>query len=233
MSTLTLVRHGQALPFQADADRLSELGREQTRQLAQYWLRRGFAMDEMVTGSLRRLRETAKILREALAPAAFRVDARFNEYDSARIQRELAPQLAAADPEFAATLQSWNEHRGAADQNRYFQKMFEALLEAWHTGAKPLPGVESWADFHRRVQDGLREIQRAPGRSRRVVVITSGCPIGVAVQEAVGAPTAAAIDIHWRMRNCSLTEFLYSETRISLDLFNATPHLEPLLVSYR
>jgi hypothetical protein len=36
------------------------------------------------------------------------------------------------------------------------------------------------------------------------------------------------------VRNCSLTEFMFSHDRMSLDSFNAIPHLEdPALRTYR
>jgi broad specificity phosphatase PhoE len=47
----------------------------------------------------------------------------------------------------------------------------------------------------------------------------------VAVQIVLQAPEPMAIEINWRVKNCSLTEFVYTRGRISLDTFNATPHL--------
>ena len=58
-----------------------------------------------------------------------------------------------------------------------------------------------------------------------IVVFTSGGPIGVAVQTVVGAKEPMAMELNWRIRNCSLTEFIFTRTRVSLDGFNATPHL--------
>jgi hypothetical protein len=46
------------------------------------------------------------------------------------------------------------------------------------------------------------------------------------VQTVLQAPEAMAIEVNWRIRNCSLTEFLFTHDRISLDAFNATPHLK-------
>ena len=240
MSTLTLVRHGQALPYLEDSDRLSDLGRRQAQALAEYWLRPAGtvgAFDELVCGSLRRQIETAEILRASMPRAALRQDPRFNEYDSAGIHRELAPRLAETNQDFAALWKGWQANRGAADQNRHFQSMFQALLQGWcedgliHPHVEP--HVESWPVFHARVQDGLKDILQGGGRSRRVVVVTSGGPIGVAVQTAVGAPPSSALNIHWRTRNCSLTGFLFTEGKLSLDYFNATPHLTPELESFR
>ena len=71
-----------------------------------------------------------------------------------------------------------------------------------------------------------------PG-SRRVAVFTSGGPIGVAVMTALGAPDRRALELNWRTRNASLTHFLFSGGKISLDGFNATPHLRPEMESFR
>jgi hypothetical protein len=35
-----------------------------------------------------------------------------------------------------------------------------------------------------------------------------------------------AMELNWRIRNCSLTELIFTRSRVSLDVFNATPHLE-------
>ncbi len=61
MSTLTVVRHGQARPFDPNPDQLSALGEEQARALAEYWKRTGVAFDEVWSGSLKRQRQTAEL----------------------------------------------------------------------------------------------------------------------------------------------------------------------------
>ena len=69
---------------------------------------------------------------------------------------------------------------------------------------------------------------------QRVAVFTSGGVIGVAVQSALGAPDDTAIELNWRVRNGSLTEFIFSRARFSLEWFNAFPHLdEPRLRTFR
>jgi broad specificity phosphatase PhoE len=61
---------------------------------------------------------------------------------------------------------------------------------------------------------------------RRVVVFTSGGPIGFAVQFALRAPDQAFLDVNWRVRNCSITEFVYTGNRFTLDTFNGLAHIE-------
>src|SRR5258708_27802234 len=94
MSTLTVVRHGQARPFDQDSDRLSEAGEQQARALAAYWQRQGIEFDEVWSGSLRRHLETAALA----APQPPQVSADWNEYDASGILHRFAPPF---DPEEA------------------------------------------------------------------------------------------------------------------------------------
>jgi broad specificity phosphatase PhoE len=67
-----------------------------------------------------------------------------------------------------------------------------------------------------------------------VAVFTSGGVIGVTVQNVLNAPEPLALEINWRVRNCSMTEFIFSRDRLSLDSFNTIPHLDdPALRTYR
>jgi broad specificity phosphatase PhoE len=111
--------------------------------------------------------------------------------------------------------------------------MFEPLLIYWQSGACE-KDMESWQAFRGRVQRAIRRLQENGGNGRRVVFFTSGGFIGSAVQIALAAPDRAALELHWRLRNGSLTEFAYTRERFSLDTFNAVPHLDdPALWSYR
>ena len=53
------------------------------------------------------------------------------------------------------------------------------------------------------------------------------------VQTALGAPARSFLDVNWRVRNCSISEFVFSRDRLSLDSFNTLPHLDPALHTYR
>jgi len=203
MSTLVLVRHGQAKPFEKNSDCLSETGEQQAIRLGEHWRERNIRFDEVYTGTMLRQTRTA-----ALAGFdKFEQRAEFNEYNADGILR--------AHPEFVP-----------AGDNRQLQRAFELAMPLWIAGTLAAPGLETWREFHDRVTKGLRSITGAERASRRVVVFTSGGPIGIAVQTALQAPEAMAIEVNWRIRNCSLTEFLFTRGRFSLDTFNATPHLQ-------
>ena len=190
------------------------------------------AFDEVYTGSLLRQRRTAEL---AGWPHA-EVLSELNEYDAERVVKHLAPQLADRDAGFRKLFDA-NTDEGP-DRNRRFQRMFEPLMLRWIAGDLSSPQVESWREFRARVERGLRRITGGDAgdrtRGRRIAAFTSGGPIGVAVQMALDAPDRSGLELNWRVRNCSLTEFVFSGDRLSLDSFNAIPHLDdPALWTFR
>lgn len=238
MSTLFLVRHGQASSYDHGGDHLSDLGRMQARKLGEYLVHGGAAFDCVVAGTMLRQQQTASIVGEAyreagLAFPSTEVDERWNEYDSQGVIGALVPALAAVDAGFARKVEEFQASIGTREQNRFFQRMFEVVMAKWVRDEVAAPGVEAFSTFHQRVRQAREAITKEPA-SRRVAVFTSGGPIGACVQEVMRAPAIVAMEINWRVRNTSLTELLYSRDRISLDVFNAVPHLpEPALLSFR
>ncbi len=69
MSTIYLVRHGQASFGTDNYDQLSATGREQVRQLGKYFAESGERIDRIYAGALRRQTETAEIIAESLGGA--------------------------------------------------------------------------------------------------------------------------------------------------------------------
>jgi len=80
MAELYLVRHAQAAFGTDDYDRLTELGHRQARWLGEYFAERGMGFDRVLTGTLRRHRETLQAIAETCpgTPAA-EVDAGLDE----------------------------------------------------------------------------------------------------------------------------------------------------------
>src|SRR5262249_17250742 len=129
MSTLLLVRHGQARAFDADSDRLSSLGEEQARKLGEHFVAVGTELDAVVTGTLVRQRRTAELVGEGFARAGRSwpeptVDEGWNEYDAGGVLGRLLPALAGADAAFAKLAAEFQEAAARPDRNRYFQRMF-------------------------------------------------------------------------------------------------------------
>jgi broad specificity phosphatase PhoE len=238
MSVLTLVRHAQA-SFHADNyDELSTLGQKQARRLGEFWASRRIDIDEVYCGPRVRQRHTAEIAGTAYAQAGRAwpepvVIAEFDEYDLGGLIKELAPELSRQDAAFADLLASYRRDVNGPDRARSFWKMFQPLTTHWATTPHSVAGVESFPAFRDRVESGLRRVMEGQRSGRRVALFTSGGVIGTAVRLALAAPDRMAPEVNWRVRNCSLTEFVFTKDRFTLDSFNALPHLEdPALCTY-
>lgn len=237
MGRLLLIRHGQAAAFSQDSDRLTELGERQARVIGESFAAQRLAVDVVIRGSLRRHAQTeagvaAAYERAGLAWPKAQVRPDWNEYDAGAIMSVLGDSLRSRDPDFAKLAAEFQAAFEGPERNRYFQRMFEALMSRWVAGDLTAEGVESFAIFHERVVRGLAQVLVEGGRC--VAVFTSGGPIGTCVQHVLKAPGATAVELNWRVRNGSITEFLFGKGRISLDSFNATAHFtDPSLVSFR
>jgi broad specificity phosphatase PhoE len=237
MGRLLLIRHGQAAAFTEDSDRLTELGTRQARVLGERFAAEKLQVDVVVRGSLKRHAQTeaevAAAYKAAGLPwpeAAVRPD--WNEYDAGAIMSVLGDALQKHDPKFAAQVAEFQAAFEGPERNRFFQRMFEVLMARWVQGDLLAEGVESFAVFHGRVIDGLRRVLEEGGGT--VAVFTSGGPIGTCVQHALRAPGEAAVELNWRVKNASITEFVFGRGRLSLDSFNSIAHfVDPKLVSFR
>jgi broad specificity phosphatase PhoE len=239
MSTLTLVRHGQASFFSENYDQLSPLGEQQARLLGEYWVRRGARFDEVYTGPRVRQIETAALAGEAFAKAGLawpepQFLPELDEHQVDRLIKLTMSQIAKDYPDIGRMHAAYLAAEAPRDRHRTFQLMFERVVMLWVAGKVEAPGVESWKAFQERVGGGLRRITDSDARGRSVAAFTSVGAITVSLQLSVDCGDRAAFDMGWRVRNCSITDFVFSRDRLTLDGFNAFPHLEdPALWTYR
>ena len=214
MSTLHLVRHGQASFGADDYDRLSDLGWRQSRRLGEYWRNKGQQFDHVIVGTLRRQNETWQGIAEGLgiSPSALPLmqTPSLNEYDSHAVISTVhpAPLPKADTPELY----------------RHHFRLLRDGLRRWMQGDAQPVGMPSYADFRAGIAEVLNQISAtSPGR---VLVVSSGGPISTAVGHILGAPSASTIELNLRMRNTAVTELAYTPKRHMLVTYNALPHLD-------
>lgn len=232
MSTIYLVRHGQASFGTDNYDQLSGTGHEQVRQLGRYFAELGERIDRIYSGDLRRQTETAEIISESFAEAAppLVIEPAFNEYDSDLILHTFAKSLT---PEQLAEA-GWP---GLRTDRRKFQFFLERAARAWVEAQIEAEAMTPWLGFHGRITSALENIMRTEGRSKTLIISTSGGVIGTLVAQVLGLSNHLGIELNWAVHNASITRLIYSTDKVSLSLFNGLPHLDRAelrqLITYR
>lgn len=230
MSRLLLVRHGQASFLTDDYDRLSPLGEQQSRLLADYLLRHGVEIDAAFAGPRMRQIDTGNLVGEAIQGAGrnwpgLRILEGLDECHSELLLDRVLPGLCARHDDIrrlAAVFESAEDH---AARRKAFQHMFDRVMRLYIHGEFSAEGLESWQEFTDRVNTSIsRMIDEAPGGST-VAAFTSGGPIAVAAQRALGTDPDTTLELMWQSRNASVTEFLFSKDRFTMVMYNAVPHL--------
>ncbi len=227
MSALYLIRHGQGGGRQ-DYDRLSDLGREQSRLLGRYLKDQGVVFQATYSGSLERQRQTAEeACRICSDPQSVAIDAGWDEFDLGAVYRALAPRLSAEDPQFRRAF----ERQTAAD--RHWTSSDMAVVQAWIEGRYEFDG-ETWSQFRRRILEALEALRRRHGRGQKIAVFTSATPMAVVAAAAVGAPDSSIMKLAGVTYNSAMTTVRLEPAETTLFQFNATPHLtEARLRSFR
>jgi broad specificity phosphatase PhoE len=223
MSSLFLVRHGQASFLEEDYDRLSPLGQAQGRQLGAFWASRGLAPDAVFVGPRSRHADTLEACAGAFAAAggrAFPPATMLPELDEiARLAAEAAAALAPPPGEPgdapAPRMARW----------RAVSRLLDATFRLWGEGLAGGEGVETFVSFRKRIARAVAQMREGEGKGRTVLAFTSGGVVGAAVGEALRCDDRAALDLGLMSHNASFTELVWSGPRISLATFNATPHL--------
>jgi len=221
VSSLLLLRHGQASFGADDYDRLSPLGHQQAAATGAWLAAQGAGFDAVWRGPKRRHADTAASALQALPAApAVQADAALDEF------AEGQQVIAAAEQHFHVTL-----HGDAAPPRRAQLEHYDALIAAWARGEAPLPGAPSAPAFCATVAGWLQRCAAQPGRGRRVLAVTSAGTIGAAVCAVLGLPAAELPRFTRVLRNASLTELAFSNGRLGLLSFNSVAHLPPALQS--
>lgn len=212
MPTLHLLRHGQASFGAADYDQLSDLGARQCRRLGDYFRSRGRRFDAVLTGTLKRQLQSYAAIAEGLqgdAPEAARWPG-LNEYDSHAIISAIHPgELAKPD-----TREAYRHH---------FRLLREGLSR-WMAGEIAPQGLPSYADFVAGVVAALDHVRST--HDGDVLIVSSGGPISTAVGQVLGTSPETTVELNFRIRNSSVTEFAFTPSRHMLVTYNTLPHLD-------
>ena len=207
LGELYFIRHGQASYGTDDYDRLSDLGWQQARWLGQHFSACGLDFDAVVTGAMRRHRETAAAIMEASGHHVPDETPGLNEMDY---------DLLYEDAERAGLFPALPDHTQNA-----FRVTMPILMQAWEDGTFATTH-EPYAVFRDRV---LAAVKAASGAGKRVLVVSSGGPKSVVLRHVLGADSATMTRLILQTKNASVTRFGLYDDGLHLAEFNTVPHL--------
>jgi len=239
MGRLLLIRHGQASFLDENYDKLSATGEAQALRLGQYWVRQKMVFDRVCSGPRVRQRDTARIVAKVYRDAGLSfpepvVMQGFDEYQGDAVLEKGLPLLLESNNEIRELHRAFQESINPGQRLANFEKMFQMLITKWVEGEVVLPTVESWTEFCARVDRGLTQCMSTNGRGQQLAIFCSGGLLGVAMRRAFHLSLQDALRATWMVRNCSYSEFLFSNAHFTLSSFNAFPHLDDIsLLTYR
>ncbi len=232
MGQLLLVRHGQASWDADDYDVLSEIGWEQSRHLGRALAARGFVPDLVLSGDMRRHRETAEACLSELVrgrdgggtpdtPATVGTDADWNEFDHVGMLARMPAPFEGRKPSRAE-----------------FQAWFEQATDRWTGGEHDADYSESFTAFTDRVARALRRTAEEVG-SGTALVFSSGGPVSWATASLLADDRDAAGRLWRRLNpvcvNSGVTRVVTGRRGITLVSFNGHDHIDgiPEMLTYR
>lgn len=225
MGQILLVRHGQASWDSDDYDVLSDVGWEQSRLLGQALASRGITPDVVVTGGMRRHRETAEgCLSEMRGPIRTKqveVDPGWDEFDHVSMLAKLSPPFEGRKPTAAE-----------------FQEWFESATDRWTSGEYDHDYTEPFTVFTERVEAALRRTTKAVG-SGTAVVFSSGGPVSWATASLLADDQETAARLWHKLNpvcvNSGVTRLVTGRRGTTLVSFNGHAHLDALpgVLTYR
>jgi broad specificity phosphatase PhoE len=212
MGTLYLVRHGQASFGADDYDQLSDLGHKQSVRLGEYFAHKGIRFDGLIAGTLRRHKQTLDGILQGMKHEGEHLSwDGLNEYDAEAVIASVHPHKL--------------EKPTSPDMVRHHFRLLRDGLAQWMAGVVSPKGMPTYDQFVAGVAGALDHV-RANHYGKNVLIVTSGGPIATAVGYVLGTSPETTIDLNLRIRNTSITEFVFTPKRHNLVCFNALPHLD-------
>jgi len=231
VSYLFFVRHGQGTLDGGHYDQLSELGHLQSRMLGEMWADRQFKVDYAYSGTQKRHRQTAETVAASYETKGLKFpkiikDERFNEIDSLKVLEKLVLNLLSEDPEFFKLVdRTWKALRkDLPDKIELLDRSMKTIMDAWiNEGIPDFDGM-SWKEYCRRVLDVTSELAKYD-RDDRIVIFTSGNPIGIYIKKALNISDAKALELVGNLYNTNVTSIIMNNGSLSLFGMNDVSHL--------
>ena len=201
MTTIYLIRHGQASFGAESYDKLSPNGELQAKLLGQYFNQILKEEPYVVAGSMQRHQQTANLaLAECFPDTRIMTDNAWNEFNHQQV-------FAQYEPRFNEPHLLKQDVENEVNPRAYLAKIFEGAIERWTGGDYHHEYDESWPNFKSRVETALQNLsdELAKTKPRYAVVFTSGGVISVAAGKLLELNANRTFALNWAITNTSMT----------------------------
>src|SRR5699024_1874536 len=217
MSVLYLVRHGQASFGTDDYDRLSDLGKEQSRTTGRFLASQGIEPDRIVHGEMLRQRQTAEGLLEGMGLS---MDA---HVDSGRNEHAAWEPTRALD----------GVHARAKHDSKSCQGELERGAARCASGEHDEDYRETYKQFTSRVERALDDAVAAMGSGQSTIVVSSAGAIAWTAARLIGGGFDQWMAFNRVTINTGITKITTGQSGTSLISFNDHGHQDPKNATYR
>lgn len=224
MTSIYLIRHGQASFGKQNYDELSDLGHEQARHLGRSLSQRLPLFDSVYRGSMKRHKQTSlgcleQFNQSEVLQNSINVDDGWNEYDHNEILRVLRPEF-----ETAPSMMEFVKKQD--NPQAFFELSFNQAIEKWISAEYDSEYSETWIEFKTRVNKALDRVVEESSGKKQVAVFTSGGPISLLSQSLLGVDERNIMQMNWTLMNCGVTKIIKTPSRRFLSSLNEHTHFE-------
>lgn len=201
MTTIYLIRHGQASFCAESYDKLSPNGELQAILLGQYFNQILKEAPYAVAGSMQRHQQTATLaLAQCFPEVEFETDQAWNEFNHQQV-------FAQYEPRFNQPHLLKQDVENEINPRAYLAKIFEGAIGRWTGGEYHHEYDESWPHFKNRVESALQNLcdELAKTKPRYAVVFTSGGVISVVAGKLLELNPNRTFALNWAITNASMT----------------------------
>lgn len=217
VSVLYSVRHGQASFGTDDYDRLSTRGKDQSQALGTHLGVCGTIPTRIVSGGVKRQRQTAQGLIEGAGwDTTPVVDPGWDEFS--------ASDLLNAYPD---------DDPSAKTDSRAFQRMLEKASARWASNDHDADYLESFSAFTQRIDTALDNAVEGLGSGQDAVVVSSSGAVAWAAPRLLNGGFAQWLALNRVTVNSGVTKIVTGSSGKTMVSFNDHGHLPRSWVTYR
>ncbi|QER41052.1 histidine phosphatase family protein [Acinetobacter suaedae] len=222
MSTIYLVRHGQASFGAESYDQLSAKGEQQAQVVGDFFKHTLKKQPLVFAGSMQRHQQTAQLaLAQNFQDTLIQTEPAWNEFDHQHI-------FAQYDPRFKQPELLKQDIAQVANPRAYLASIFDGAIDRWIGEQYDHEYHETWLGFQSRVESALQTLCQHIDvtQQRQTVVFSSGGVISVAVGKILGLDAKQIFALNWSIANASITTLRWTDGRLQLLSFNEHHYLK-------